>query len=362
MRRYIPSLNGLRAISIFFVLYAHVLLNNFHLAENPGGQIGVTIFFVISGYLITLLLLEEEKASDTISLKSFYVRRALRIFPAYYFLLLVYFILELTGILQFTANSWVTSLTYTKYFPVKNGIEWESGHFWSLSIEEHFYLIWPIVFKTFRKFRAYFAFLVILTIPVIRMTTTLPSMHIFMRADSIMWGCVFALYNDNIARFITKRHKLFSAAPFAILLFSLVFKRVISILGYHKLDHLALTFFGSFGSITDISIGFIILISIYRRNNLWYKTLNTAPFNFVGKLSYSIYLWQQIFFSPYVGKLSEFPFNIVYIFMAAFLSYNLIEKPFLRIKSKLEGRKDEKNKQEPPGVIMRPSVYGSSPA
>src|SRR5262249_33849064 len=111
----------------------------------------------------------------------------------------------------------------------------------------------------------------------------------------------------------------------------------------------------------DISIGFIILISINQKNNLWYKTLNTAPFNFVGKLSYSIYLWQQIFFSPYVGKLSVFPFNIVFIFIAAFLSYNLIEKPFLRIKSKLEARKNEKNKREPSEVVLRP-VYGSSPA
>src|SRR6476660_6758228 len=89
--KYIPSLNGLRALSIGIVIAVHCGFKTF---DSPlaGGQFGVNIFFVLSGFLITLLLLEEEKLSTGISLKKFYLRRILRIFPAYYILLITYYV------------------------------------------------------------------------------------------------------------------------------------------------------------------------------------------------------------------------------------------------------------------------------
>ena len=82
--KQIPSLNGLRAISIAIVIIFHAGFRNLGYANFPGGQLGVNIFFIISGFLITLLLIEEEKVSKKISLKKFYLRRIFRIFPAYY--------------------------------------------------------------------------------------------------------------------------------------------------------------------------------------------------------------------------------------------------------------------------------------
>ncbi len=111
MPKLIPSLNGLRGLSILFVLIAHIQIMSFHLPDGPGGQIGVNIFFVISGFLITYLLLKEEAATGTISLKNFFIRRSLRIFPAFYFLLLVYGVLQLFSVLHISAGSWLSSIT-----------------------------------------------------------------------------------------------------------------------------------------------------------------------------------------------------------------------------------------------------------
>ena len=150
-----PSINGLRAISILLVVIHHLCLNEHIFTEiqkntfiRPltnflqDGNFGVNVFFVISGFLITTLLTNEENKNNKISLKNFYVRRVLRIFPAYYFLLLVYFVLQLLNYIQIDPAAWLTAITYTKYF--NWSLDWYTAHAWSLSIEEHFYLFWPL--------------------------------------------------------------------------------------------------------------------------------------------------------------------------------------------------------------------------
>ena len=242
MKQQLPSLNGLRAISIFLVLYAHgylsvvVFLQNiiskispdlaFRLFPNvneldiPGGQIGVNIFFVISGYLITLLLINEEKANGFVSLKLFYIRRTIRIFPVYYLLLIIYFIFQLVGWFDFTTGSWLRSISYSKDFPITAGSDWETGHLWSLSVEEHFYLLWPFLFKYLKKQKIPFAFLVIIAVTIVRLTSDLSHFHLFTRADALMWGCIFAIYNDTLLSFLKNiydRNRLLLFLPFVFL-------------------------------------------------------------------------------------------------------------------------------------------------
>jgi len=343
-KNYIPSLGGLRALSIVFVLISHVRAKNFSFVDSPGGQIGVNIFFVISGFLITLLLLEEENAYGSISLKKFYLRRSFRIFPVYYFLLFVYFILQLLGILHLHINSWITSLTYTKYFPVENGHEWETGHFWSLSIEEHFYLLWPLIFKFLKSYRIPLALLVVIITPIFRglyfayNIEAIGEMTIFQRADAIMWGCLFAIYKTEILAFVHRikiKHSLLIFFPLGGLFLALFVKRM-----FINKDVLLGCFIkalaGSYGVFTNIFIGFVILLSITPTNNLWYNILNAPLMNYVGKLSYSIYIWQQLFFSKSMGVFSTFPLNLLSIFIVANLSYYFIEKPFLKLKARYE--------------------------
>jgi len=338
MKKIIPSLNGLRALSILFVLIGHIQVANLKRLDAPGAQIGVNIFFVISGFLITLLLLKEEKRYGTISLKSFYIRRIIRIFPVYYFILLVYFILQLCTVFYLTPTSWITSITYTKYFNFNDPGDWETGHFWSLSVEEHFYFIWPSVFYFFKKFRTRFAIAIVIVVPFVRLLTDISVMHFFTRADSLMWGCLFAIYYDDIYAYIKTKSKLFLLSPFLILLCCLVTKRIITLLfpDFQFLEHAAIAFAGSFGTITNICIGLIIIISINYENNLWFRFLNNSIMDYIGILSYSIYIWQQLFFSEKLGTFSKFPLNIVYIFIVAVLSYKLIEQPFLKLKDRFE--------------------------
>ena len=338
MPKLIPSLNGLRALSILFVLIAHVQIMNFHLPNGPGGQVGVNIFFVISGFLITYLLLKEEAANGFISLKSFFIRRSLRIFPVFYFLLLVYFILQLAGVLHIGMSSWVSSLTYTKYFFAKGQDDWETGHVWSLCVEEHFYLLWPFIFTRFKPYRHVFAIAVVAIIPLVRLLTSVDIMHLFTRADALMWGCLFALYHQQALRLITN-NKWLAIMPFAGLLFCLASKKVIP--GSHTLwgEHFILAFFGSFGLVTNVCIGLVILVSITYKNNLYFAFLNSRPMDYLGRLSYSIYLWQQLFFSKSIGIFAQFPFNLLCLLLASICSYYFIEKPFLRLKDRFHSKK-----------------------
>lgn len=338
MPKLIPSLNGLRALSIFCVLIAHIQIMNLQLPDGPGGQIGVTVFFVISGFLITLLLAKEESSTGTISLKKFYLRRSLRLFPVFYVLLLVYFILQLSGIIYMEAGSWLSSITYTKYLFSQNEHDWETGHIWSLSAEEHFYLVWPLVFVYLKKFRQFFAIAVIAVVPFVRLLTNVPVMHLFTRADAMMWGCLFALNYTRIVQFVKARSTAVLLLPFAMVLFCLASKKLIAIPDPQLRNHFVLAFFGSFGTITNVGIAFIVVISVNCQHNLYFRFLNSSSMNYIGKLSYSIYLWQQLFFSPNVKPFSNLPLNLLCIAIVSVASYQFVEKPFLKLKDKF-GRK-----------------------
>lgn len=340
-KKLIPSLNGLRALSIIFVLAGHTELRSFHITDDPPGmQVGVTIFFLISGFLITWLLMQEERQNNgRISLKGFYIRRAFRIFPVYYTLLLVYFFLQLAGIFQFTTASWVSSLTYTKYLSPRWG-EWESGHLWSLSVEEHFYLVWPTVFYFFKRFRVPFALAVMAVVPFVRLWGHFGDLHMFTRADALMAGCLLALYYERLTGVLLTLPRVWLLLPFAVMPLSLSAKRLVKLFfpGDIPLAKMAVAFSASYGILTLLCLGLILAISINFTNNPWFRFLNNPVMNYIGKLSYSLYIWQQMFFSDKLWPASRFPYNIAFIVITALLSYHLVETPFLRIKDRLRVR------------------------
>jgi peptidoglycan/LPS O-acetylase OafA/YrhL len=159
-KRSIPSLDGLRALSIFVVIIAHC---NWYLPAAiqdslafrvviGNGSLGVAIFFVISGYLITGLLLREFDKTGTVSLKRFYFRRTLRIFPPFYAFLAVVGLLWAMGVAMVGVDlrSFLAAATYTvAYYPgMKMGMIF---HSWSLSIEAQFYLLWPLTFLIWHR-------------------------------------------------------------------------------------------------------------------------------------------------------------------------------------------------------------------
>ena len=143
----LPSLDGLRAISIFLVLLGHAGgthgLVRLDLGIGDYAHLGVVVFFVISGFLITRLLLSEHAKKGQVSLQRFYTRRALRLFPASYTYIACITLLWLSGILHLEPRDLWHAVTYTvNYLP---GRTWQVGHLWSLSVEEQFYLLFPVL-------------------------------------------------------------------------------------------------------------------------------------------------------------------------------------------------------------------------
>jgi len=212
--REIPSLDGLRAVSIGLVIGSHCIsglasrFNGFPSMEiGLLGQPGVDVFFVISGFLITYLLLKEFDRAGTISLKRFYLRRFFRIFPAFYVFLAVVGLLWRGGVVSFNLRSYVTAATYTyNYSRLASG--WALGHCWSLSLEEQFYLLWPPCLALLgRKKSSYLAFGIIALSPVSRGVSyfVAPAFRgsegimLHTRLDTIMFGCLIALLWEDAA-------------------------------------------------------------------------------------------------------------------------------------------------------------------
>jgi peptidoglycan/LPS O-acetylase OafA/YrhL len=343
-----PSINGLRAISIILVVIHHLAIQNgiFDSFEKGNfirpftnflqdGHLGVNVFFVISGFLITLLMLKEEALTKQLSLKNFYIRRVLRILPAYYFLLLVYFILQLSGILYIRNLSWIAAITYMKDFYAAS--DWYTAHAWSVSVEEQFYLLWPFVFQAGYKTRKQASFFLILFVPIVRTylhfypNVWIGELNILTRIDAIAFGCLIALYKNELLMVLQNHwNKAFYFSIF--ILFALPY-----LPGFTAPLHLDFIFIPlglTHGTIANILICVIVLYSIFGPQGFWYKMLNSKLFDYIGLLSYSIYLWQQLFIMNSTHWWQRFPYNLIFIFGAALFSYYIIEKPFLRLKSR----------------------------
>ncbi|MEP6747110.1 MAG: acyltransferase [Bacteroidota bacterium] len=344
------SINGLRAISIIIVIIHHLELKyeiftrlrdikllypviNF----LTDGHFGVNVFFVISGFLITSLMLQEEAKTKTVSLKNFYIRRTLRIFPAYYFLLLFYLLIQHYGVISISHASWLTSITYTKYF--NWNLDWYTSHFWSLSVEEHFYLFWPLVFVFAKRIRTHVALALFLVVPFIRIfahyhtISWLNDLTIFLRIDAIAIGCLFALHKDWILARLSKNWSLVFWTSIVVF----ICWTNLGLLSYQYKLHSGPLFIPlgiGDGTIANIVIAVIMMYSVFGPRKQWYTFLNLKWMNFIGILSYSIYLWQQFFLNNTGQFYNTLPVNLIFIVMAALFSYYLIEKPFLKLKSK----------------------------
>ena len=350
-----PSLNGLRAISIFFVIFSHLSIQHKIFSElfkykllQPiiniirDGNLGVNVFFVISGFLITTLLSEEYRKKQTISLRNFYIRRTLRIFPAYYFYLFVLFILQINNLVSVGgSSSWLSAITYTKYFNWK--LDWVTAHAWSLSIEEHFYLFWPLLFLLGDKIRKNAAMVLVLLVPVIKLClyfhpiTWMNELTIFKRIDSIAIGCLTALYKDEL---LTVLKPYFKASFYLSVLgiYFLIYLPTISSKLNVNLDFVIMLFGSTYGTLANVLIGIILLYSVFGHQGLWFRLLNSKILNYIGLLSYSIYLWQQLYISGYKYWITSFPQNVFFVFVTAIFSYHCIEQPFLRLKEKFQKR------------------------
>jgi peptidoglycan/LPS O-acetylase OafA/YrhL len=332
-----PSLDGLRAVSIILVLLGHVGGTTGFVRIDLGigdfAHLGVVVFFVISGFLITRLMLSERVKNGYVSLKLFYARRAIRLFPAAYAFIVCICLMWAAGIVHLQARDIEHALTYTVNFePYRS---WQVGHLWSLSVEEQFYFIWPCTFVLLGPRRAgWVAAGAILLGPVARSAawlflrgTPYHDLEMFpMVADSIAMGCLLAMVGGWLERkswYLRLFRPAYSAGLLAIILVTNRF------LGYT-----VVLVFGS--SLINLCLAILIHRSVYCSRDWVGRALNWKPVAFIGVLSYSLYLWQQLFLNrTSAAWINAFPENLVFAVAAALGSYFLLEKPLLKLRHRL---------------------------
>jgi peptidoglycan/LPS O-acetylase OafA/YrhL len=331
--RNIPSLDGMRAISILLVIGAHSAPSSSYLIF---AHTGVSVFFVISGFLITSLLLKELHATGTIKLKRFYVRRAFRIFPAFYVYLGIIFALALFGVFQTPLLAFLFAAIYTSnYYLGPGGGFLGLQHIWSLCVEEQFYLLWPAALLMMGRRRAgYLAGFLIIASPLSRVVTyaVLAPPHraavdrmFHSSIDTIMFGCLLALLwqNDRFNRLLRAWITPWSMAGAICFLFLLDPLLVLRFRGSYSLV------FGM--TLEGISICLITLYGVTRVYTLPGRMLNAPILRHIGVISYSLYLWQNIF----TGEAGRyFPLNLVATAVCAELSYWAVERPALRLRDR----------------------------
>jgi peptidoglycan/LPS O-acetylase OafA/YrhL len=339
----IPSLDGLRAISISFVLIGHLAgTQYFPLSREAGkfwnlGELGVRVFFVISGFLITGLLLDEVARSGRIRLGRFFFRRTLRIFPPYYAYLLAMIAAAGLGYVQLAPNDTAHAMTYTSNYYAERS--WFVGHTWSLSVEEQFYLLWPAALVLAGVGRGlWIAAAVVMLAPAIRLFEWffVPAAaagigHRFETvADAIAVGCLLAMTRAVLHRMPLYMRALQSPA--------FVLVPVLAIAGALMHDRPLINFAVAM-TLTNICVALVIDWCVTFSEGRVGRVLNAAPLVFVGWISYSLYLWQQPFLNrASTSDVTSFPLNIALAVAFALASYFLIERPSLALRKFLEKR------------------------
>ena len=320
-RHYIPTLDGWRAVAISIVVIAHAL----HYAWAVQG---VDVFFAISGYLIcTNLLVERERKGD-ISLSDFYLRRAFRILPASLTYLCILGILVLAGL---TAANGVDILSCIFLWANYHfGRGWEVRHFWSLSMEEHFYLLWPALLTFLGNRRA-------------KMAAGIGVLVIFLWR---IWA--FSHYNiidtPGMARTDIRLDVFFIPCTAAIMLRDEVWRRRAQRIGpklcVALMAVLALmkVFVGKSPVFTSVELAFqatvfpiLVIYTVFHPTSWSGRLLELAPLRWIGRVSYSIYLWQQICVRPswISDHITFVPLRIACAVVLASFSYYLVERPMI---------------------------------
>ncbi|ABQ24909.1 acyltransferase family protein [Geotalea uraniireducens] len=323
-----PTLNGIRAISVLLVIL-------WHMSDKAwmwlSGYTGVLIFFVLSGYLITTLLLREED-SKSVSIAAFYVRRVFRIFPLYYLTLAAYLILVFV-LKVYDAKLYIQTCNtlplYLFYFNEFLPTVAVYSHSWSLGVEEKFYLIWPIcmfiLLRNRSHTRIYLTLFAVLLCSLFFDLYLTPSLNVH-HLTSILLGCLLAfLLHDAGTYNICSR----LIGPTSSLMVTMVFISVQLLLPYHKMVSLFYPY------IVTIYIALAVISTSNAFNFLRHKALV-----FIGERSYAIYLFHVICINIAERVFPVHSGSIVTSFSAAFLStvlsiaaaaiaYRAIEKPLI---------------------------------
>ncbi|HET9086889.1 MAG TPA: acyltransferase [Acidobacteriaceae bacterium] len=382
-RIHLPALDGLRGLAILLVLVSHLMLFNDRTGSRLGdslaalrglGWTGVDLFFVLSGFLITGILYDT--LQDPRYFRSFYMRRFLRIFPLYYGFLLFMVLLAHWQHFSWGGRQYVL-LAYLQntglWFPVTDfhpGALADLDHFWSLAVEEQFYVFWPLLVFLVRGRSRLIALTLSLSAAAVLLRIALylhgaSPLAIFMstpcRMDTLLMGGCVALVARGESDWIPRRWMLPLALTSAVVIAAYTLA--------HPHRDMRAGFFGATFGYSVIAIGCVaLLIAALDRNSPIQRVLSGRVLRSLGKYSYGIYVL-HIFISHLFGTLLqrvlgqslrnfltpvlhshplavmvEFCLNLAVVFGAAYVSYHLYELHFLRLKRYFGYRKQAENR------------------
>ena len=317
----IPSLDGVRAISIALVVAGHWAELRYHSPiAGAYANLGVRIFFVLSGYLITTLLLKEHARSSTIRLSEFYVRRAYRILPAAFAFMLPVFLIfrdQLRWYHMAAAALYLTNFDFAH--------PWFVGHLWSLSVEEQFYFLWPGVLRKWFRYRLPILLAVIAFAPLFRIACHFLQLHgradetFPAVADILAVGCLLAIVASRLP-------KIKTVWAVAMLFPVALVPAYMGALQFHTTPLLLFVLW----PLMHVSIAGLLLHVVQRPHRI----LNFAPVMWLGRISYSLYLWQQVFM---FGQHSKPWYYVFWALALAGASYYFVEQPMLRLRERRSG-------------------------
>lgn len=328
-----PAIDGLRAVSILLVIFSHVL-QTYHWTQSvpfvwrlvPGAS-GVSVFFVVSGYLITVLLLKERAASGRISLRGFYFRRFFRIVPAFMVYVSAVAVLNFLGIIHMPWPDFGAALLYvSNYVPV----QWALLHTWSLSVEEQFYLLFPLLLVSTQRP----TLLRVLTGTVCLSIVARLLNQVFDvwppnadysfegRADQLAFGCLCAIFQHH-ASFEKQEQLRRIGLPIGAALFCISIALPIGALRTLM-----------FNTLSGAGIALVVYSCATRPAHWLSRLLGTLPLRALGLISYSLYLWQQIWMTPAFHI--SLPVALAGALACGTASYWLVEKPGLKLRGQIQ--------------------------
>ncbi len=343
---YYHSVDGLRGVTALMIVAGHF----FSLKGSLNSAVlqsvfdffgtGVSLFFLLSGFFITRILLKSLGSESYF--KNFYVRRALRIFPLYYFALAAYYIIPMFFDIGFQYSTLFSKQAYYYFFLQNLAITFSWGasgphHFWSLAVQEHFYLFWPAIIYFFygatgRKLIYASAFLLFLPL-LVRYFMLLRGYSInhftLTRLDQLVWGGLLAILERN--KVLTKKNLKYFVACI-ITGFALI------ILIYIKLSPFYIELFKHdvLGILYSGVIGYCV---INENSGVITKIIKQKPLKYLGKISLGIYVWHVLIIFLMRGHITGYSiFNFLILVglttLLASMSYYWLEKPFLQLKKR----------------------------
>lgn len=321
-----PALDAWRGIAILIVLIDHLqtpLFGRYLLPSSDIGQHGVTIFFVLSGFLITTKLLE-----GPINLKNFYVRRFFKLLPvAWTYLLFTWLIGLMLGPAWGTWRDIVSCLLFFRNYVMVKDHGFATYHFWSLSIEEQFYLAWPALLLLLRPRKAtWFVMAGALACAGYRLmnwgyySQWGPDFRTEARADALLVGCLLALVLRNTSSELVARVSKAGALPSLVVFCSCIGP-------FRPLPPL----------VECLAIAVLIAASVLHPHSVFSRLLSLRPLAWLGTVSYSVYVWHFGFVVLSRPGASAFVM-IVLISSFALASYYWIERPCTRFGHRITAR------------------------